>query len=68
MEIVGSHTVFQGPAIILITNYNEERAKKIFELFPRARTELIDINGPRRTGGDFNVIIIPEESTSQTIQ
>ncbi|MDD2766701.1 MAG: glycosyltransferase family 39 protein [Candidatus Moranbacteria bacterium] len=60
MEIIGENTLIQSPAIFLMVNYNEEIAKKIFERVPNTRIERIDMNGPDRTGGDFNVIFLSE--------
>ncbi|MEI8096673.1 MAG: hypothetical protein WCG73_01050, partial [Candidatus Moraniibacteriota bacterium] len=60
MEIIKRDTIIRGPAIFLMVNYNEDIAKKIEKLSPGAQVKLIDPNGPNRTGGDFNIIILPE--------
>lgn len=60
MEIINKDTIVRGPAIFLMANYNNDIANKIIERSPGAQVQLIDLNGPNRTGGDFNVIILPE--------
>ena len=59
MEIVRSDTVIHGPALFLMINYNDEIAKKIEKFSPGASIERIDMNGPDRPGGDFNIILLP---------
>lgn len=59
MEIVRSDTVIHGPALFLMVNYNDEIAKKIEKFSPGASIERIDMNGPDRPGGDFNIILLP---------
>jgi len=59
MEIIRSDTVIHGPALFLMVNYNDEIAKKIEKFSPGASVERIDMNGPNREGGDFNVILLP---------
>ena len=41
-------------------NYDDTLAQKIKKFYPDAYTERVDMNGPERSGGDFNVIILPE--------
>lgn len=60
LEIIRSETTFTSPGILLMLNYNDALAKKFQSLYPGTSIERIDMNGPERTGGDFNVIILPE--------
>lgn len=60
MEIVRSDSIIHGPAIFLMLNFNNDIAKRIIDRFPGAQVKLIDRNGPNKTGGDFNIIILPE--------
>lgn len=60
MEIIRSDSVIRGPAIFLMLNFNNDIAKQIIDRFPGAQVKLIDLNGPNKTGGDFNIIILPE--------
>lgn len=60
LEIVRSDTTFHGPGVLLMLNYNDALAKKFQTLYPSAYVERIDMNGPDRAGGDFDVIILPE--------
>lgn len=61
LSIVNPDTTFVGPGILLMVNYNDTLAKKFQSLYPGATIERIDMNGPNRTGGDFNVIVLPEK-------
>ncbi|MFZ2299566.1 MAG: glycosyltransferase family 39 protein, partial [Candidatus Moraniibacteriota bacterium] len=63
LEIVESDTVLRRPGIFLMLNYNGALAKRIRTFYPDAYVERIDLNGKDRTGGDFDVIILPEKKT-----
>lgn len=60
MEIVQKDTTIRRNSIFLMPNYNATLAERIQKLYPDARIEHIDMNGPRRAGGEFDVIIFPE--------
>ncbi len=60
MEIVQPDTVIRNGSIFLMLNYNQALADRIKTLYPNAYTEHIDMNGPTRGGGEFDVIILPE--------
>jgi 4-amino-4-deoxy-L-arabinose transferase-like glycosyltransferase len=60
LEIVRSDTVLRRPGIFLILNYNDALAERFMKFYPHSYVERIDMNGPERSGGDFNVIILPE--------
>lgn len=61
LHIIHSETTFTGPGILLMLNYNDALAKKFQSFYPNTSIEQIDMNGPNKTGGDFNVIILPEK-------
>ncbi len=60
-EIISSlETALLRPGVYVMTHFDQEFAKKIEQQYPGSSTEHIDMNGPERSGGDFNVIIIPD--------
>ncbi len=61
MEIISPDTIIHHPSIFLMINYNDTIAQKMFERYPNAYKQHIDWNGPSREGGDFDVIVIPDE-------
>ncbi|MFZ2187506.1 MAG: glycosyltransferase family 39 protein [Candidatus Moraniibacteriota bacterium] len=63
LEIIKSDTLIQRPSILLMLHYNDTLAQRLKDLYPRAYTERIDMNGPNRAGGDFNVIVLPKVTT-----
>lgn len=60
LEIVQSDTMLRRPGIFLMLNYNDALTKRIQKFYPDASVKHIDMNGPKRGGGDFNVIILPK--------
>lgn len=64
MEIVEKDTVIRRGSIFLMPNYNTTLGERIQKLYPDARIERIDMNGPDRAGGEFDVIILPEPETT----
>ncbi len=60
LEIVRGDTVLRRPGIFLMLNYDDALAKEVQKLYTDAYAERIDMNGPKRTGGDFDVIVLPE--------
>ncbi|MDO8566000.1 MAG: glycosyltransferase family 39 protein [Candidatus Moranbacteria bacterium] len=60
LEIVQKDTVLHRPGIFLMLNYNDVLTGQIQKLYPEAYVEHIDMNGPERTGGDFNVVVLPK--------
>lgn len=65
MEIVAKDTVLRRGSIFLMVNYNQTLAERLQALYPGSRVEHIDMNGPDRTGGDFDVIMLPEPESKQ---
>ncbi len=65
MEIVQEDTVIRRGSVFLMLNYNDTIAKNIKRLYPDSRVESIDLNGPNREGGAFNIIILPQEQEAQ---
>ena len=61
LEIVRSDTTFHGPGVFLMLNYNDTLAEKFLKFYPNASIDRIDMNGPIKRGGDFNVILLPEQ-------
>lgn len=60
MEIVEKETVIRRGSVFLMLRYNETIAQNILSRYSNARVEHIDMNGPAREGGEFDVIVIPE--------
>lgn len=58
MEIINSNTLLSGPAIFLMVNYNNAIETRLRDFFPDLKVKRIDMNGPDRIGGDFNVIFL----------
>jgi len=65
MEIVQKDTIIRRGSIFLMPNYNTALGEMIQKMYPDARIERIDMNGPWRDGGAFDVIILPEPETAQ---
>ncbi|MDP3957593.1 MAG: glycosyltransferase family 39 protein [bacterium] len=63
LEIVQPDTILRRPGIFLMLNYNDMLTQRIQKFYPDASVEHIDMNGPNRAGGDFNVVILPEPKT-----
>lgn len=63
LEIVQADTVLKRPGIFLMLNYNDVLAERVRKFYPDASVEHIDMNGPDRAGGDFDVIILPAIKT-----
>ncbi|MFZ3031682.1 MAG: glycosyltransferase family 39 protein [Candidatus Moraniibacteriota bacterium] len=59
LEIVAEDTMLRRNAVFLMLNYNDAIVKNIKKFYPDSYVEHIDMNGPGRDGGDFNVIILP---------
>lgn len=64
LEIIRPETVFRSPGILLMLNYNQTLAERFLQRYPQATVERIDLNGPDRSGGDFDVILLPMANTS----
>jgi len=64
LEFVKGDTVIRQPSIFLMVNYDEALTKRIQKFYPNAYVERIDMNGPTRGGGEFNVIILPSEQNN----
>jgi len=60
LEIVEPETVLRRPGIFLMLNYSDMLAQRIQKFYPDASIERVDMNGPERAGGDFNVIVLPK--------
>jgi 4-amino-4-deoxy-L-arabinose transferase-like glycosyltransferase len=60
MEIVQADTTIRRGSIFLMLNFNQTLADRIKTLYPDSSVEHIDMNGPTREGGEFDVIILPE--------
>ncbi|OGI14497.1 MAG: hypothetical protein A2878_03130 [Candidatus Moranbacteria bacterium RIFCSPHIGHO2_01_FULL_54_31] len=60
LEIVQSDTILRRPGIFLMLNYSDRLAEQIRGRYPDATIKHIDMNGPDRSGGAFDVIILPE--------
>lgn len=65
LEIVRSDTVLRRPGIFLMLNYDDALAAQIRKFYPDAYVERIDMNGPGRSGGDFDVIVLPSAEKKQ---
>ncbi len=59
MEIVQEDTTVHRNSVFLMLRYNDALAKRLLALYPGSYEERIDWNGPDRSGGEFNAIIIP---------
>lgn len=59
-EIVSKETVLQAPGVYVMTHFDPAALAKIHTLFPEASQERVDMNGPDRAGGEFDVILLPE--------
>ncbi|OGI24518.1 MAG: hypothetical protein A3E38_00730 [Candidatus Moranbacteria bacterium RIFCSPHIGHO2_12_FULL_54_9] len=55
-----SDTILRRPGIFLMLNYSDRLAEQIRGRYPDATIKHIDMNGPDRSGGAFDVIILPE--------
>ncbi len=64
LEIVQEETTIRRGSVFLMLHYNDTLAKRLLELYPGSVTERIDMT-PKRAGGAFTVIIIPETSSTQ---
>lgn len=58
-EIVGPDTVLHRPGVFVMTHFDQEIADRLKHFYPDAYTQHIDLNGPGRTGGEFDAIILP---------
>lgn len=65
-EVVAPDTVIRRPAVYIMTHFDQGTAEKLEQLFPGTYKERIDMNGPEREGGDFDALILPEDTGSQT--
>ncbi|MDQ5901920.1 MAG: 2 protein [Patescibacteria group bacterium] len=59
-EIVSPETTLRQPGVYIMTHFDQAIFEKLKTLSPGAYTEHIDMNGPNRKGGDFDVVILPE--------
>ena len=58
-EIVNSETVMQEPGVFVMTHFDQEKVNTLRQLFPNASLAHIDMNGPNRTGGEFDALLFP---------
>lgn len=65
LEIVRGDTVLRRPGIFLMLNYDDTLAAQVRKFYPDAYAERIDMNGPERSGGDFDVIVLPSAEKKQ---
>ncbi len=66
-EIVSSDTVFQTPGILIMTHFDQATAEQYEERMPETRIIHIDLNGPDRIGGDFDVLLFPATTPKRTL-
>ncbi|MBI2439132.1 MAG: glycosyltransferase family 39 protein [Candidatus Moranbacteria bacterium] len=59
LEIINQETKFRQPGIILMLHYDQTIADQFKNFYPDAFTKHIDMNGPERNGGDFDIIVLP---------
>ena len=59
MEIVQEDTTVHRNSVFLMLRYNEGLSERLLTLYPGSYKEHIDWNGSDRSGGEFDVIIIP---------
>ncbi|MBP7811651.1 MAG: hypothetical protein KA054_02285, partial [Candidatus Moranbacteria bacterium] len=59
-EIVTPDTLIHRPSVYIMTHFDQARVEKLKALFPGSYTKHIDMNGPKREGGDFTTVILPE--------
>lgn len=58
-EIVGPDTVLHRPGVFVMTHFDQSTAERLKRFYPDAYTQHIDLNGPGRTGGEFDAVVLP---------